>query len=72
MADHRYKAVVIDEKNIKAPDEPLKIIEKAIPRPGRGEVLVRVFLRPVSAAQCPDTPARAYCDEGLTPRRLSD
>ena len=48
MADRRYKAVTVDEKNVNAPDEPVKIIEKDIPRPGNGEVLVRVFLRPVS------------------------
>jgi len=53
MAAKRYKAVAIDEKNVKAPDEHVKIIEKDMPRPGNGEVLVRVFLRPVSVALQP-------------------
>ncbi len=55
MAAKRYKAIAIDEKNVKAPDEPVKIIEKDMPRPRNGEVLVRVFLRPVSVA-CNDVP----------------
>ena len=50
MADHRYKAIVVDEKNVKAPEVPVRIIEKDMPRPGSGEALVRIFLRPVRAA----------------------
>jgi len=61
MAAKRYKAVAIDEKNIKAPDEPVKIIEKDMPHPGSGEVLVRIFLRPVSVARNPVTCARPCC-----------
>ncbi len=50
MADRPYKAVVVDEKNVKAPEVPVRIIEKDMPRPGKGEALVRIFLRPVGAA----------------------
>ena len=50
MADQRYKAVAVYEDNIRAPDVQAKIIEKDMPRPGKGEALVRIFLRPVSAA----------------------
>ena len=58
MADYRYMAVVVDENNVKDPEAPVRIIEKDVPRPGIGEALVRIFLRPVSAA-CISRP-RAY------------
>ena len=71
MAAKRYKAVAIDEKNIKAPDEPVKIIEKDMPRPGSGEVLVRIFLRPVSVVRNPVNCARPSC-KANPPHRNSE
>lgn len=47
-----YKAVAVDEKNIKAPDEPVRIIEKKMPQPGPNEALVRIYLRPVNPSDC--------------------
>ena len=53
-----YKAVAVDEKNIKAPDEPVRMIDKKMPQPGPNEALVRIYLRPVRV--------RAHSRHGLT------
>lgn len=42
-------AVVVDESNRKKLDAKVRMIEKDIPEPGTGEVLVRITLRPVSS-----------------------
>ena len=41
-------AVVVDETNRKNPDATVRVVEKSIPSPRDGEVLVRLNLRPVS------------------------
>lgn len=66
MTGNRYTAVVVNERNLKNPDEPLEVIEKDIPSPGAGEVLVRITLRPVSTSQALDiaiaNPSAIYSD----------
>lgn len=47
MAPQKQTAVVVDETNKKNPDPKVQIVEKDIPTPGQGEVLVRITLRPV-------------------------
>ena len=43
----KQTALLVPESNSKNPDATVNVGEKDIPKPGRGEVLVRITLRPV-------------------------